>query len=130
MKIRKGFVSNSSSSSFIIGLANISKYEKKNKKENISYDFILDPDRLLYDLEYNPNNKKLQLRGCNDYSVEIKAKPGDKILWLNSYGPDPDDFDDDYEYVDLSDFDQNDIDKYEKIKKLGGDAMWWAGFCG
>ena len=133
MKIRNGFVSNSSSSSFIIGLANVGQE---------SGDFTFDVSREENDwVQPNlPYNVQVTKRG-EDYKlvvdsfmyseVEISAKPGDNILLLDSVGPSGDSYFDNGGWIDydigLDEFYDNDIDKYSTIISAGGDATYGAG---
>lgn len=132
MKIRTGFVSNSSSSSFIIGIVNTGiggKGKVFDPTENFGYDFILK--------DLNNGNYNLTMESFTGREVSCEIKPGESFLYLNSSGPDGDEnftvYDDNgnYDYmdydIDLEDFDNNDISTYNTIQSLGGQVSYGAG---
>lgn len=133
MKIRNGFVSNSSSSSFIIGLANV-----KDKPGDFTFDF--DDHNLPYGLtsKYLRGDKyELTLESFTGNYVSIEAEEGDNILYLDGVGPDDDsdfaycdsngDFSG-YDYdIELEEFDDDDIAKFKHIQEFNGDATYGAG---
>jgi len=151
MKIRNGFVSNSSSSSFIIGIANASKAGR----DDIGIEF--DPDKKEFNswgnvylvdvgMEYPyarltelaDDTYKLTISSFDDTEVSCIAKPGDKIVALYGWGPDGDEafsvYDDDGEWldmdygrIDIDDFSDKDQEKAELIQSLGGDYTYGAG---
>lgn len=86
MKTRNGFVSNSSSSSFIIGIANV-----KEKAGNLYFDG--DFTSIPYYIKYKPINDEefeLTIESFSGREVSCIAKVGDNIIYLNSDGPDGD----------------------------------------
>lgn len=131
MKIRNGFISNSSSSSFIIGIAivpedKVSQYKGKNifqysSKEGVSYPLI----------EYLKPDRKIVIESFTGGDVRVNVKDGDWILWLDGQGVSGDYHfwnGCDYDYdVELSEFHKADIETYLEIKKLGGEALYGAG---
>ena len=141
MKIRNGFVSNSSSSSFIIGLANSTRANigKTFSSADITYreywGSILDnSDEYIQVKTLDNGEYKLSITSFDDTEVSIIVKEGDKYISVNGVGPDDDSFfydenyyNCDYDKIDLSDFDADDIKQYELIKSLGGDSTYGAG---
>lgn len=151
MKCRYGFVSNSSSSSFIIGIANASKAGR----DDVGVEFNLKDavfTKYHNSLIWNPpgsgypgitvRNKDdkflLEIESFMYASVSCEAVEGDKILYLDSYGPDGDEFfsvyddndnwiDMDYDKIDLDDFSKEDVEKYRLIHELGGEVAYGAG---
>jgi hypothetical protein len=150
-KIRTGFVSNSSSSSFIIGIANATKAGRDdlgvefNLKDTAFSKYhnslIWSPPGSGYP-EITVRNKEdkflLEIESFMYTSVSCEAVEGDKILYLDSYGPEGDEFftiyDDDGEYIDmdydkidLEDFNEEDREIFSTIFELGGQATFGAG---
>ena len=150
MKIRHGFVSNSSSSSFIIGIANATKAGR----EDLGVEFFLkDTAFSKWDncLLWNPGESytNIKVRNKDDkfvleidsfmsISVSCEAVEGDKILYLDSYGPDGDEFfaiyddsdnfiDMDYYKIELEHFEEEDQETFSKILELDGEATYGAG---
>jgi len=92
MKTRQGFVSNSSSSSFIVGIAKITDEKKFHKylKDNnlkVTFDFgiykVKDIDTNTFDVQKTPN--LVQVRSFyQDVSLPLKdLKDDDSIFYLN-----------------------------------------------
>ena len=132
---RSGFVSNSSSSSFIIGLAKVTKANKEfDKVINIDPD---NPSKLLdisWPLKYkfiDDNKFRVFMRSFLDTEVSIEVKDGDKIIYLYGTGPDEDQYfwkEDYYDYdIELEEFDENDVVKYNRILSYKGSATYGAG---
>lgn len=141
MKIRNGFVSNSSSSSFIIGIA-------KNENGNEVFDIndikpseyghgevILTKDYEEIDVKFVGNGEySLSYESFTGVRVSCTLKDEDRFTFLDSVGPDDDYFfweeDDEYynyDKIDLDDFDSDDIVTYELIQSLGGQCSYGAG---
>ena len=141
MKIRTGFVSNSSSSSFIIGLANDKSGSHIFDINDIRKSSYNDSEVLILDDYEEINVKfigdgkyKLSYESFTHNSVSCVVKDGDRFTFLSGIGPDDDSFfydenyyNCDYDKIDLSDFDADDIKQYELIKSLGGDSTYGAG---
>lgn len=151
MKCRYGFVSNSSSSSFIIGIANASKAGRDDIGEALDVEksvysgwrghSVIDLDGQYADVEIHPKNDgtfKLVVSSFDDTEVSCIAVPGDKIVVLYENGPDGDEFfsvyddngnweDIDYDKIDLDDFSKEDVEKYRLIHELGGEVAYGAG---
>lgn len=133
MKIRNGFVSNSSSSSFIIGIVNTGV-----GGEGTVFDPTKDMGWEFEVKKIDEDNYKLGIESFTYSTVECNIKPGESFLSLSSSGPDGDEYfsiydengawyDIDYEKIDLDDFDGTDIDLYERIASLGGQVDYGAG---
>lgn len=149
MKIRTGFVSNSSSSSFIIGIVNASK----DGRNDIGKEFWLK------DADYNswrgcyiwgwPESRILvrpkddgkfilEIESFMGNTVSCEAVEGDRILYLDGTGPDSDEYfsiyndndewiDIDYDRLDFDDFEDKDKELYCFIYNLGGHVDFGAG---
>ena len=121
MKIRTGFVSNSSSSSFIIAIVN-------NGKNGEGEPFNHNIDLPLLDFQDIGNGKyKLYIDGFGG-EVSCEIEEGDKFEYVNSAGPSGDELAD-YN-VKLEDFNEKDILTYKSIKNKGGDVAFGAGYDG
>jgi len=133
MKTRAGFVSNSSSSSFIMGLAiipddQVSKYKKRNVFQYLK-------DELPYPIreKVRQEDSELSIESFTYRTVQVKAKPGDWILWLDAVGINGDEHfwkdDDYYDYddIDISDFDDSDVEIYNEIFKISPQVLYGAG---
>jgi hypothetical protein len=143
MKIRTGFVSNSSSSSFIIGLAKVPNEEKLGftfYPSEIHYcdcskkNYILGEDGVEIEVELiNDDTYRLTLESFDYRTVSCIVSPGDKVFYFFEEGDEGDYFflncigDLDYSKVDLSFFEEDDIKKYELVQELGGEAIFGAG---
>lgn len=146
MKIRNGFVSNSSSSSFIIGLAAISAAELEEAKK---LGFTNDPDddrvvmpitELLESIEgwrwvpVKSNGGWLSVESFDYTSVSIntdKAKELGYVAWMYETGDDPDGdgYDQDYDCDLDTHFTTKQQDAYYFLSKHGR-ADFGAGFNG
>jgi hypothetical protein len=141
MKIRAGFVSNSSSSSFMVGIAIIEDEKKFNKlKEKYGEIAVFDPD--------NYNSYEIQKKGDTvlvetpvNYSTTLSVKPADKKVAYFSIGNDEGDscfYEDDgsdwpelnYD-IDLDFFNERQINLYEDFSEKNGlsniDKIYGAG---
>lgn len=150
MKIRNGFVSNSSSSSFIIGIANATKagrddigteFKPENIEKNSWGSTIVDVGLDYHGAsvkELSDNAYKLTISSFDSTEVACIAEPGDKIVALYGWGPDGDEafsvYDDegqwidmDYDRIDIDDFSDKDQEKAELIQSLGGQFTYGAG---
>jgi hypothetical protein len=130
MKIRNGFVSNSSSSSFIVGVAKINDYNEfekylennniklnyevkvmtlSNIKESNSYDMHVNNDRIYVDSFQT--DVSLNIKDCKDEDlfliVNICNNEGDSYFMTSD-----DDYDIDYD-IDMSFFDIHDSKVYD-----------------
>ena len=139
MKIRSGFVSNSSSSSFIIGLANV-----KEEKGDFVFDIPREENNwLVENLPYNVSVKeyngkyRLTMDSFTSAEVSVDVELRDGVLLLDDYGPDEDEYfsyyDSEgdwlgYDYdVDLEDFEEKSQEKYQQILEANGEATYGAG---
>lgn len=121
MKLRQGFVSNSSSSSFIIGvgkITDINKFRSYVEANNIKLDYnfnIKSKFDLLnersYSIKANENKVSLESFIYSEVSLDISGlSPLDMIAIFDYGGGDDSDFwdGDDYNYdIDYTHFDQN-----------------------
>jgi S-adenosylmethionine:tRNA-ribosyltransferase-isomerase (queuine synthetase) len=129
MKIRNGFVSNSSSSSFIVGIGKIndySKFEKYIKENNISLDY--DVKVVTMSDIWEGKSYITSVQGNNiivesfqtDARIPIKEYIGTELFFIvdkcnnegDNYFTHGDDWDLDYD-IDLSFFDESDRKLYE-----------------
>jgi len=146
MKIRKGFVSNSSSASFIVGVAiidDIVKFTNWIQINNIKVDYsILSKTTGTYNNEPNKRNDTVYMKSFlgTEASVNLSKsllslkKSEDKIAkallagaddpyiaWFNEYGNDPEWNEEREEYnyddIDISWFDKNCYDLYNAFTK-------------
>lgn len=150
MKCRSGFVSNSSSSSFIIGIANATQAGRSDLgvpfyPQDIQYSkwngaYFSFNDSMDYALvrHLGEGNYRLRIESFSGLEVSCIAKEGDKIVYVDGRGPDGDEYfsiyneegdwiDIDYDNIDLEDFDKKDQEKYELILSLNGEAYYGAG---
>ena len=133
MKIRAGFISNSSSSSFIIGLAVVPEDRISHYKRKKIFKYMEDELPEYIEERVGQEDSTLIINSFTGGDVRIKVKPGDYVLWLNGVGPDGDecfwnDMAGEYDYyVELDDFDQRDVETYCEITKLSGQAYYGAG---
>lgn len=148
MKIRQGFVSNSSSSSFIIGIANATKagrddiggvFDPEKSRYSSYYGYLVDLGDDEVKLFANDDGTyRLTVDSFDNTSVSCIAVPGDKIVVLYGTGPTGDSFfseyndngewtDIDYDKIDFEDFDEKDQEKASLIRALGGDYTYGAG---
>ena len=126
MKYRNGFVSNSSSSSFIIGIGEITdmnKFTKWNINENIQ----IVPYEDLYNgecWEYELKGEYLTVDSFNGDEISIKTQYNKSYVILQSTGPTEEQlWNEEWEYydydVDLNDFDDDDVDFVTNVEKHG-----------
>jgi len=138
MKIRNGFVSNSSSSSFIIGIARVSDEEKLNKyikDNNISNVDIVDLDYIKKAWDLNIRNNSILLESFMTDVTTKMISDEDKFIILDYIGGDDSDFwnGDNYDYdIDLNFFDYDIVAAYNLFneKNIGivdADSTYGAG---
>lgn len=115
MKLRKGFVSNSSSSSFIIGVAKVvdsDEIHRLAKKHGI-HDYCLNIKLATEDNGWGRyyEDGTFSIESFTGSTESIKAQPDDLVLDFHYYGNEGDNFffDEDYTYPDY-DYDM-DFDK-------------------
>ena len=137
MKIRNGFVSNSSSSSFIIGIAKVpdEKYEEiKNKYPSNIYEYGSERP---WEVDERDGTSSVESFMYSNVKV-VDCKPGDHILYLYGTGPDDDSwFEDDdgddgwgdlnYDKIEFDDFNTEDQDLAGLIGELDGEYTYGAG---
>lgn len=129
MKFRKGFVSNSSSSSFVIGIANVGDNKGLG---NYTFDpdywddgegWLMEPPKKNEDGSYT-----LKVESFMYDVVSCKARPGDNLIVGYRYG---DLYGDEDGYIDY-DIDWDDLSEYQKdlaerVEQAGGEVMYGAG---
>jgi hypothetical protein len=130
MKIRQCFVSNSSSSSFIIGVCNLGKDPDQSilqKYHNNIIRFPVSSDvRLPYEMQMIDGG--VSLTSFNFEEVGCKVEDGDFVCYINTSGDEPTEYE--YEDVGLDLFDASDVELYEFIIKNNGEAIYGGGFDG
>lgn len=142
MKIRTGFVSNSSSSSFIIGLANVTNVQEKEYEHMKDYVGIFYSDNIActrYGREYvmigdrdcdvtrlDDERYKLTIESFMYSSVTCTVKDGDKVFAFYGTGPAGDEYfwdesygEMDYDKIGLYDFENEDVESYKLCQKYG-----------
>ena len=140
MKKRNGFVSNSSSSSFIIGLAKVPEGTINSKKiiltEDEKFNYY-DLGISSYDLSFKKvsgGQYQLASEAFDGSSVVIFIDDGDSILFLNDSGEEPIFDGDEYNYddVELTDewFSSNQLTLADQIIKAGGKVQCGGGYNG
>ena len=139
MKIRNGFVSNSSSASYIAGICLLTKAMVESLPDNIKrqavsvYDVITIPPSSL-DLKFRISASTVTLsidKSEFDLSVELPLSEAENmfVLGLCSSGGDPDE---DEDYCDVCEdwFDEEDQKLVNVIRGFGGNVDMWAGHDG
>lgn len=139
MKIRNGFVSNSSSASYIAGICLLTEVMVESLPDNIKqqamsvYDVITIPNSNL-DLKFKISASTITLSVDNsnfDLSVELPLSEAENmfVLGLCSSGSDPDE---DEDYCDVCEdwFDEEDQKLADAIRGFGGNVDMWAGHDG
>lgn len=147
MKIRLGFVSNSSSSSFIVGMALIpedrfNEISSRHPGYTHSVQSILERTSWWSSPHYTENGDYIEDSSFTGDSVQIpnirnvlEQNPEAAILHINESGADPD-YDDDgypeYDSIEESDewFDDTQLAVSATIQELGGDVYVGGGFNG
>jgi len=145
MKIRNCHVSNSSSSSFIIGIAWVpsDKIAEAEKLDGSLYDFERITSTRMWDAHYCPQDDKLFVSAFNGQDVTIgdickrfEQDPTGAVLVLDQSGYSPD-WDSDYgsyNYDDVNEstdwFDESYLRTAGMIRKLGGEVLVGAGYNG
>jgi len=140
MKIRSGFVSNSSSSSFIMGLAKVTDADMLNEllllnEKNI---FAFNPGAQppgtnSWDMKIGEDS--VTLEAFTDEEIELTGlKKGDFIMWFDGdSGPDGDSAfksEDGWRLnynIELSAFSEEDQEMYRKLESMGGSVLHGAG---
>ena len=123
MKIRNGFVSNSSSSSFIIAIARVvdedklNTYIKKNNITNVEIEAIGDIKHW-YNINIKDNKIKLE-SFMSDVETTFKDETDKVVIFDDAFGDDDDFWNgDDYDYdIDLDFFTEKIINTFEMFNK-------------
>lgn len=137
MKVRNGFVSNSSSSSFIIGIVNTG-VGGEGEVFDVSKYYNREMPWYLKVKEKDEEAFELSIESFTYSTVSCDIKHGESFLDLHNSGPDGDEYfivreangdylDMDYDKIDIDDFSKEDVATYEKILKLGGQVSYGAG---
>lgn len=139
MKIRNGFVSNSSSASYIAGICLLTKAMVESLPDNIKqqamsvYDAITISSNSL-DLKFRVSASTVTLsidKSEFDLAVELPLSQAEDmfVLGLCSSGGDPDE-EEDYSDVCEDWFEEEDRELADVIRGLGGNVALWAGYDG
>ena len=140
MKIRKGFVSNSSSSSFIMGIVNLGKEKPKDIADGLTVSTVKE----LRDRQWGEVNVygeeegyRLEIESFNYDRISCKAtSEDDYIAYFEEFRGSDEDFsvyNDNGEWVEmdynigLDFFNNSELELYKEIKRLGGEVSYGAG---